>query len=953
MRLRRPSTVLAVALSALFFAAQPPSAACGNASEPYAVKSDAGQSPISVQLSDRHALRAMAVSAISINAPDSISGIEGSFISITATAGSGDPHSIITISVTGSPPGLSFSTNTPTSINPSGNLNGFLLAGTVGTWFVEWRASDQFGATDSATTRLFVTSANQAPFMDQPNDMSVPEGTIADQSLRATDSDGDPLDFTKVFGPSFVSVTTVDPDSGTATGNVRVAPAFSDAGSYFVEIAVSDGIVSDTRFFSLFVQDVPQPPVPGQPVWERVADFQDPRTFSGVEGAAASLIGNKIYVSHGYRFFDTQYLSAYDITTGTWTHGGVTAPNAQVPRSEMAGGQAFGKHYAIGGRSGPNADVEEYDPVAQTWTTRAPMSLARGGLGAASWGNKIYAVGGRNGGSYGFGTIYSRNEVYDPATNRWTTLASMPIAVSDNYATVAYSGKVYVFGGTDGVNDRSDVQIYNIATNTWTLGAPMPTPRGAAMAGVIGDKIAVFGGYSGVNLRVTELYDPMSNSWVTGPEMPFAVSEMAQGVTYDSRGIYAIGSGIFGVASSIVLVLRPLIVIDAPAAISVDEGQSVSFTVSAAHRNGLPVALAATGLPAGATFRDNGDNTGTLQWTPGFSDAGVRSVTFLADDGKGATNLTTTAITVRNVNRPPISNPGGPYTAFVGAPLTFDGSRSADPDGDVLTYQWTFGDGTTGMGPAPLHTYAAIGPYGVALLVSDGAKSALASTTVSVVGLFQARAFTSGGNPTIRLKSGKQAWCAQVEPVGHAFSLTLVDPSTLVMKSPGTGSVDHIPALTDKSLAIGDLDHNGVVDLTVCFVKDDLRLLFGNLNGTTSVPVSIEGTLFGGGLFRAALDLRVIASGNAVAAFVSPNPLNPGATLTFVTPQTGYARVRVYDAAGRLTRTLLDEALVPAGYHDLRIDGLDGWGRKLATGIYFYSVETSLGSTNGRFTVLK
>ncbi|TMQ64657.1 MAG: PKD domain-containing protein [Candidatus Eisenbacteria bacterium] len=937
MRLRPLSSVLPVVLSAVFFAALAPSKA----------------QAISVQLSERPALRAATVSAISLNAPDSTSGLESEFVSITATAGSGDPHSIITIGASGFPPGLSFTTNTPTGINPSATISGTLQPGTAGTWFIEWHASDQFGATDSTFTRLTVTSPNNAPILSQPNNMTVPEGTVANQTLLATDADGDPLFFSSSSAPSFVSVTTVDPDSGTATGNVHVAPTFNDAGSYFVEIDVTDGVYSDSRFIFLSVPDVPEPPAPGQPVWERLADMQDPRTGSGVEGAAASLIGNKIYVSHGYRYSDTAYLSIYDIPSGTWTHGGTTAPTARVPRSEMAGGQAFGKHYAIGGRTGPNAEVEEFDPVAQTWTTRAPMSLARGGVGAASWGNKIYAVGGRSGASYGGGLIYSMNEVYDPTVDRWTTLAPMPVAVSDNYATVAYAGKVYVFGGTDGFSHRSDVQIYNIATNAWSMGARMPTARGAAMAGVIGDKIAVFGGYNGGNLRVTELYDPSANSWTTGPEMPFAVSEISQGVTFDGRGIYAIGSGIFGISSSIVLALRPVISMDAPAAVSVDEGQSLTFAVSAAHRNGLAVALGATGLPAGATFRDNGDNTGTFTWTPNFMSAGAYTVTFRADDGHGATNSTTTVITVRNVNRPPRSNPGGPYTAFVATPMTFDGSGSSDPDGDALAYQWTFGDGTTGIGASPAHTYAAIGPYGVALLVSDGAVSDLATTTVSVVGQFLARAFTAGGNPSIRLNSGKQTWCAQVEPTGYAFNLTLVDPATLVMKSPGTGSVGQISALTDKSLAFGDNDHNGVEDMAACFGKNDLRLLFSNINGTRSVPVSIEGMLFGGGIFRAALDVRVIASGHAVAALVSPNPLNPTATLTFTTLEAGYARVRVYDAVGRLTRTLLDEALVPAGYHDLQIDGLDGSGARLATGIYFYQVETAFGSTSGRFTVLK
>ncbi len=918
-------------------------------SDPYAsMRSAQGGS---VQLSPSSSERATAVSAILISAPASVSATEGGSVSIKATVGSGNPNSIITITATGFPSGLFFTTNTPTAIQPSATISGTLAVGTTGVWFIHWEAWDQFGAFDDSTTQLTVTSTNHAPVLDQPSNMTVSEGTTADQQLRATDTDGNPIGFTLASGPSFVSVATTDQGTGIAYGNVHVAPNSSESGSYTVQVRASDGVLQDTRSFSLQVVDVP---LRGEPVWERVADLYDPRTGSGVEGAAASLIAGKLYVSHGYRYYDTDFLSIYDVATNTWTHGGPTAPDARVSRSEMAGGTAFGKHYAIGGRSRPNADVEEFDPATGQWSTRASMSLARGGAGAASWQNKIYVVGGRSGGSYGVGTIYSLCEVYDPAINRWTTLAPMPRAVSDNYATVAYGGKVYVFGGTDGSQNRSDVQIYNIATNQWTLGAPMPTARGAAMAGVIGNKIAVFGGYSGgSNLRVTELYDPAANVWSAGPEMPLAVSEMAQGVTYDRHGIYSVGSGMFGLAASVVLVLRPVISLDAPASVSVDEGQSLSFVVSAADRSGLPVTLSATGLPNGALFTDNGNNTGTFKWTPGFSEAGAHTVTFLAQNSEGASSEAITVIEVRNVNRPPISNPGGPYTSFQGSALSLDGTGSSDPDGDALTYLWVFGDGTNGAGPTPSHTYTTIGTYGIALTVSDGVETNVATTTVAVVGLFDARAFTTAGNRLIRLASGKPTWCAQIEPVGHAFSLSLVDVSTIVMKSSGTGSVDQISALFDKTTVLGDRDGNGVDELTVCFRKNDLGLLFSNLHGTTSVPVTIEGKLFGGGIFRASLDVGVVASGGALTAFVSPNPLNPSAVLTFFTPEAGTARVILYGASGRLTATLLEEKFLPAGYHDVPITGIDSSGRRLASGIYFYRVETASGSVAGRFAILK
>jgi N-acetylneuraminic acid mutarotase len=296
-----------------------------------------------------------------------------------------------------------------------------------------------------------------------------------------------------------------------------------------------------------------------QLTWELRSPLIDSRTGSGVEGASASLIDGKIYVSHGYRFGDSAYLSVYDIASDTWTHGGPSAPDAAVARSEMAGGTAFGMHYAIGGRTGPTAAVEQFDPVTSTWTTEASMSMARGGLGAASWDNEIYAIGGRDGGTFGSGTIFGLNEVYNPMANSWTTLAPMLIPVSDNYATLALGGKVYVFGGaTSPGTVIGAVQIYDIASNSWSFGLAMPTPRAAAMAGIINGEIAVFGGFDGLsNLAVTELYDPITNTWSAGPDMLVPVSEMAQGVTYDSTGVYAIGTGIFGPSGSVVQVLVP------------------------------------------------------------------------------------------------------------------------------------------------------------------------------------------------------------------------------------------------------------------------------------------------------------------------------------------------------------------------------------------------------------
>jgi PKD repeat protein len=71
-------------------------------------------------------------------------------------------------------------------------------------------------------------------------------------------------------------------------------------------------------------------------------------------------------------------------------------------------------------------------------------------------------------------------------------------------------------------------------------------------------------------------------------------------------------------------------------------------------------------------------------------------------------------------NHAPTAVAGGPYAGGVGAPVTFDGSASSDPDGDLLEYEWHFGDGGTGEGVSPTHTYAHEGRYLVTLVVTDG-----------------------------------------------------------------------------------------------------------------------------------------------------------------------------------------------------------------------------------------
>ncbi len=80
--------------------------------------------------------------------------------------------------------------------------------------------------------------------------------------------------------------------------------------------------------------------------------------------------------------------------------------------------------------------------------------------------------------------------------------------------------------------------------------------------------------------------------------------------------------------------------------------------------------------------------------------------------------------------------------------VSVDGSGSADPDGSVAGYVWDFGDGSSGTGVKPDHTYAAAGTYSVSLTVTDdrGGKDTVTRsvTVVAPVGAVKPDASNTG-----------------------------------------------------------------------------------------------------------------------------------------------------------------------------------------------------------------
>ena len=144
-------------------------------------------------------------------------------------------------------------------------------------------------------------------------------------------------------------------------------------------------------------------------------------------------------------------------------------------RHETAFVECRGKFYLIGGRE--SQKIDQFDPKTCIWRKMNVTTPLIHHFQPVVLDNKIYMVGAMTG-NYPTEPPMTRIQIYDPQADEWTEGATIPEARRRGSAgTVVYKGKIYMacgitLGHTSGTNNWFDE--YDPATDTWTVLPTLP-----------------------------------------------------------------------------------------------------------------------------------------------------------------------------------------------------------------------------------------------------------------------------------------------------------------------------------------------------------------------------------------------------------------------------------------------------------------------------------------------
>lgn len=181
--------------------------------------------------------------------------------------------------------------------------------------------------------------------------------------------------------------------------------------------------------------------------------------------------------------------------------------------------------------------MQIFDPTTGNWTlgTNMPTGTKVGLAGVESQNNMIYVAGGAS--NPDRTNMTDRLMRFDPVNNSWTQLASMSLP-RHSFELVSFQGKLVAYGGVaryfDPIANQTVIgntnlsEAYDPLTNTWTQLSNSTKKFAAYAAEVFNGEIIIMGGYEANGWQITKNnkvfgYNPFTNEWNTRSTLQYGV----------------------------------------------------------------------------------------------------------------------------------------------------------------------------------------------------------------------------------------------------------------------------------------------------------------------------------------------------------------------------------------------------------------------------------------------
>jgi hypothetical protein len=363
---------------------------------------------------------------------------------------------------------------------------------------------------------------------------------------------------------------------------------------------------------------------------------------------------------------------------------------------------------------------------------------------------------------------------------------------------------------------------------------------------------------------------------------------------------------------------------------TINEKQTISFSVQATDGDGDPVTYGIRNLPAGAQF----DSTGSRQfsWTPEDYQAGTYVVNFMAWDNNGGFDDEPVTITVENVNNPPQITYHEPQAYNIAGHLS-EGEifsfmvQVSDKDGDPIEFHWYNDDLLVSTKNFYYCKVAeqSLGSHIIKIEVSDGYDTDTREWLLSIKVPVELASFSG---KVVERKGIELNWETTVEVNNAGFNIfrksskdTEYEKINFRIIQPNE-SKEY--SYFDKDVKVGE------------YYKYKLE------------DVSLTGER----VMHDPIELFVTKPEKYMLSQNYPNPFNAITHIRYETPEQSHVSIRIYNLLGQQVITLADE-VKEAGYHMLMWDGLDKHGNLVGSGIYYYRIVSGSFNQTRKMVLLK